>query len=106
MPTIKSAIRRAKKSKKQALINRARKSKYKAAVKKMTIYLNSGKTKEATCAITTLKARDVNPGAGASEGAATRPGVPGHGVARRVRPAALGTAIPKSLERSRLPWDG
>ena len=47
MANIKSAIRRAKKSKKQALINRARKSKYKSAVKKMTIYLNSGKTKEA-----------------------------------------------------------
>ena len=47
MANIKSAIRRAKKSKKQALINRARKSKYKSAVKQMTIYLNSGKIKEA-----------------------------------------------------------
>ena len=47
MPNIKSAIRRVKKSRKQTLINRIRKSKYKAAVKEMTIYLNSGKTKEA-----------------------------------------------------------
>ena len=47
MANIKSAIRRAKKSKKQALVNRARKSKYKSAVKKMTAYLNSGKIKEA-----------------------------------------------------------
>jgi len=47
MANIKSAIRRAKKSKKQALINRARKSKYRAAIKKMVMYLNSGKIKEA-----------------------------------------------------------
>ena len=47
MPNIKSAIRRAKKSKKQALVNRGRKSKYKSAVKEMTAYLNSGKVKEA-----------------------------------------------------------
>ena len=47
MPNIKSAIRRAKKSKKQALVNKARKSKYKSAVKQMTAYLNSGKIKEA-----------------------------------------------------------
>ena len=47
MPNIKSAIRRVKKSRKQALINRIRKSKYKSAVKQMTIYLNSGKIKEA-----------------------------------------------------------
>tara|TARA_B100000029_G_C16796746_1_gene675117 strand:+ start:170 stop:436 length:267 start_codon:yes stop_codon:yes gene_type:complete len=47
MANIKSAIRRAKKSKKQALVNRTRKSKYKSAVKQMAIYLNSGKTKEA-----------------------------------------------------------
>ena len=47
MANIKSAIRRAKKSKKQALVNRARKSKYKSAVKQMTAYINSGKTKEA-----------------------------------------------------------
>ena len=47
MANIKSAIRRAKKSKKQALVNKARKSKYKSAVKQMTTYLNSGKIKEA-----------------------------------------------------------
>jgi len=47
MANIKSAIRRAKKSRKQALVNRARKSKYKAAVKQMTTYINSGKIKEA-----------------------------------------------------------
>ena len=47
MANIKSAIRRAKKSKKEALINRARKSKYKSAVKQMVTYLNSGKIKEA-----------------------------------------------------------
>ena len=47
MPNIKSAIRRARKSSKQALVNRARKSKYKSAVKRMTAYINSGKIKEA-----------------------------------------------------------
>ena len=47
MPNIKSAIRRARKSSKQASINRMRKSKYKSAVKQMTTYLNSGKIKEA-----------------------------------------------------------
>ena len=47
MANIKSAKRRAKKSKKQALVNKARKSKYKSAVKQMTAYLNSGKIKEA-----------------------------------------------------------
>ena len=47
MANIKSAIRRAKKSKKQALVNKARKSKYKSAVKQMTAYLISGKIKEA-----------------------------------------------------------
>jgi len=47
MANIKSAVRRAKKSRKQASVNRARKSKYKSAVKQMTIYLNSGKLKEA-----------------------------------------------------------
>ena len=47
MPNIKSAIRRARKSRKQASINRMRKSKYKSAVKQMAIYLNSGKIKEA-----------------------------------------------------------
>ena len=47
MPNIKSAIRRVKRSEKQALVNRIRKSKYKSAVKQMSIYLNSGKMKEA-----------------------------------------------------------
>ena len=47
MPNNKSAIRRVKKSRKQALINRIRKSKYRSAVKEMTMYLNSGKIKEA-----------------------------------------------------------
>ncbi len=47
MPNIKSAIRRVRKSRKQASINRMRKSKYKSAVKQMTAYLNSGKIKEA-----------------------------------------------------------
>jgi small subunit ribosomal protein S20 len=47
MPNIKSSIRRAKKSRKQASVNKARKSKYKSAVKQMTTYLNSGKIKEA-----------------------------------------------------------
>ena len=47
MPNIKSAIRRAKKSRKQALVNKGRKSKYKSAIKEMTTYLNSGKIKEA-----------------------------------------------------------
>ena len=46
MANIKSAIRRAKKSRKQTLVNRARKSKYKSVVKQMTTYLNSGKIKE------------------------------------------------------------
>jgi len=47
MPNIKSAIRRVRKSKKQALVNRARKNKYKSVVKQMTTHLNSGKIKEA-----------------------------------------------------------
>jgi len=47
MANIKSSIRRAKTSKKQALINRARKSKYKSAVKQMMAHINSGKIKEA-----------------------------------------------------------
>ena len=42
MPNTKSAIRRTKKTKAQALINRIRKSKYKSAVKQMTSYLDSG----------------------------------------------------------------
>jgi len=47
MPNIKSAVRRVRKSKKQALVNKVRKNKYKSAVKQMTTYLNSGKIKEA-----------------------------------------------------------
>jgi len=47
MPNIKSAIRRVRQSRKQTLINRGRKSKYRSAVKEMTMYLNSGKIKEA-----------------------------------------------------------
>ena len=47
MPNIKSAVRRTKRTKKQALVNRIRKSKYKNAIKKMQLYLDSGKTKEA-----------------------------------------------------------
>ena len=47
MPNIKSAVRRTKRAKKQALVNRIRKSKYKNAIKKMQIYLDSGKIKEA-----------------------------------------------------------
>jgi len=47
MPNIKSAVRRVRKSRKQASVNRSRKSKYKLAVKQMTMYLNSGKIKEA-----------------------------------------------------------
>jgi len=47
MPNIKSAVRRARRTEKQALVNKIRKSKYKSAVKQMSIYLNSGKTKEA-----------------------------------------------------------
>ena len=47
MPNTKSAIRRTKKSRLQTQINKIRKSKYRSAIKKMSIYLNSGKTKEA-----------------------------------------------------------
>ena len=47
MPNTKSAIRRTRRSQQQALINRIRKSKYKSAVKQMSIYLDSGKMKEA-----------------------------------------------------------
>ncbi len=47
MANIQSAIRRAKKTKKQTSINRIRKSKYKSAIKKMSGYLASGKVKEA-----------------------------------------------------------
>ena len=47
MPNIKSAVRRARRSQKQALVNKIRKSKYKSVVKQMSIYLDSGKMKEA-----------------------------------------------------------
>ena len=47
MPNIKSAVRRVRKSRKQALVNKVRKNKYKSTVKQMVIYLNSGKIKEA-----------------------------------------------------------
>jgi len=47
MPNIKSAVRRVKKTRLQTSINRIRKSKYKAAVKRMSTYLETGKTKEA-----------------------------------------------------------
>ncbi len=47
MPNTKSAIRRVKKTRLQTSINRIRKSKYKSAVKQMTVYLESGKIKEA-----------------------------------------------------------
>ena len=47
MPNTKSAIRRTRKTQLQALVNKVRASKYKSAVKKMSIYLDSGKMKEA-----------------------------------------------------------
>lgn len=47
MPNTKSAIRRSKRTKSQAVINKIRKSKYKAAIKKMSTYLDSGKIEEA-----------------------------------------------------------
>ena len=47
MPNIKSAIRRAKRAQTQSVVNKIRKSKYKTAVKKMSIYLETGKLKEA-----------------------------------------------------------
>ena len=47
MPTIKSAIRRVKRTELQTSVNRIRKSKYKSAVKQMSSYIASGKTKEA-----------------------------------------------------------
>ena len=45
MPNIKSAVRRARKTKKQALVNRIRKSKYKNAIKQMDLLIKS-KNKE------------------------------------------------------------
>ena len=47
MPNTKSAIRRSKKTRSQALVNRIRKSKYKSAIKKMSLYLEAGKMNEA-----------------------------------------------------------
>ena len=47
MPNTKSAIRRTKKTKIQSAVNKIRKSKYRLAIKKMSSYLNSGKTAEA-----------------------------------------------------------
>ena len=47
MPNTKSAIRRTKRTQLQASVNRIRKSRYKSAVKQMSIYLDSGKIKEA-----------------------------------------------------------
>ena len=47
MPNIKSAVRRAKRTEKQALVNRIRKSKYKSAIKQMSDYIDSGKIKKA-----------------------------------------------------------
>ena len=47
MPNTKSAIRRTKRTQAQALVNRIRKNKYKFAIKKMSAYLDAGKTKEA-----------------------------------------------------------
>ena len=47
MPNTKSAIRRAKKTQLQTLVNRIRKSKYKSAVKQMSNYIALGKMKEA-----------------------------------------------------------
>ena len=47
MPNTKSAIRRTRRSQQQTLVNRIRKSKYKSTINKMSIYLESGKIKEA-----------------------------------------------------------
>ena len=47
MPNTKSAIRRTRRTQQQTLVNRIRKSKYKSTIKQMSIYLNSGKMKEA-----------------------------------------------------------
>ena len=47
MPNTKSAIRRTKRTQAQAVVNKIRKSKYKFAIKKMSIYLSTGKIKEA-----------------------------------------------------------
>jgi len=47
MPNTKSAIRRIRRTQQQAIVNKIRKNKYKSVVKQMSIYLNSGKIKEA-----------------------------------------------------------
>ena len=47
MPNIKSAVRRARKTKKQALVNKIRKSKYKSTIKQMSVFIDTGKIKEA-----------------------------------------------------------
>ena len=47
MPNTKSAIGRTKRTQAQAAVNKIRKSKYKAAIKKMSVYLQTGKIKEA-----------------------------------------------------------
>ena len=47
MPNTKSAIRRTKRTQVQAKVNKIRKSKYKLAVKKMSVYLETGKIKDA-----------------------------------------------------------
>ena len=47
MPNTKSAIRRTKRTQAQALVNKIRKSKYKSTIKQMSIYLDTGKMKEA-----------------------------------------------------------
>ena len=47
MPNTKSAIRRTKRTQVEAKVNKIRKSKYKLAVKKMSVYLETGKIKDA-----------------------------------------------------------
>ena len=47
MPNTKSAIRRTRRTKHEALINKVRKSKYKSAIKQMSGYISAGKAKEA-----------------------------------------------------------
>ena len=47
MPNTISATRRTKKTQSQTVVNRIRKSKYKSTIKQMSIYLDSGKMKEA-----------------------------------------------------------
>ena len=47
MPNTKSAIRRTKRTKIQSSVNKIRKSKYKSAIKQMSMYLSTGKIKEA-----------------------------------------------------------